>query len=48
MEYGDIFRSFYGGGGSGGDDDEGLFFYTFGRWNFFFFIDSDSFLFYDF
>lgn len=47
MEYGDIFRSFYGGGGSGGDDDEGPPFYTPGRWNLLPFIDSDSLLFYD-
>ena len=34
LEFGDIFRSFYGGGGSGGDDDDGPHFYTPGRWNF--------------
>ena len=46
LEYGDIFRSFYGGG-SGGDDDHGPPFYTPGRWNLLPFMDSNSLLFYD-
>ena len=47
LEYGDIFRSFYGGGGSGGDDDGGPPFYAPGRWNILPFMYSDSLLFYD-
>ena len=47
LEYGDIFRSFYGGGGSGGDDDGSPPFYTPGRWNILPFMDSDNVLFYD-
>ena len=47
LQYGDIFRTFYGGGGSGGDDDDGPPFYTPGRWNFLTFMDSNSLLFYD-
>ena len=43
LEYGDVFRSFYGGG----DDDDGPTFYTPGRWNLLPFMDSNSLLFYD-
>ena len=47
LEYGYIFRNFYGGGGSGGDDDDGPPFYTPGRWNLLPFMDSNRLLFYD-
>jgi len=47
LEYGDIFRIFYGGGGSGGDDDDSPPFCTPSRWNLLPFMDSNSLLFYD-
>lgn len=47
LEYGDIFRIFYGGGGSGGDDDNSPPFCTPSRWNLLPFMDSNSLLFYD-